>query len=180
VPGRHRWLAPSEIVAALGLQPGMSVAELGAAQGDLMLPIAEAIGPAGHAFAVETAPEMLARLRDRAENRHNIHVVEAPHHATRIASGCCDRVLLANCWAELHDPMAALREAARLLREDGRLILIEWHNDAACPQAPSSRVGRREMVELLERNCWDIHRHGDVGRYSYFLDAAVSDESVQS
>jgi SAM-dependent methyltransferase len=123
---------------------------------------------------------MLARLRDKVQNYRNIHVVEAPHHATRIATGCCDRVLLANCWTELYNPVAALREAARLLREDGRLILVEWNADAECPQAPISRMGRHEMVQLLERNCWDIHRHGDVGRYSYFLDAAVSDESVQS
>jgi hypothetical protein len=36
------------------------------------------------------------------------------------------------------------------------------------------------MVQLLEMNRWDIHNHGETGPYSYFLEAAKSDESVQS
>jgi ubiquinone/menaquinone biosynthesis C-methylase UbiE len=180
VPGRYRWLPQSEIIDLLKLQPGMSVAEMGAGAGHFTFPVLEVIGSAGHAFAVETAPEMLASLRERAQDRRNIHVVEAPHHATPIATGSCDRVLIANLWAELPDPLAVLREAARLLREDGRLIIIEWQAGAQCPQAPGTRVGFDEMVRLLEKNTWDIHRHGEVGPYCYFLEAAVSDESVQS
>ena len=87
---------------------------------------------------------MLARLRERSGNSRNIHIVEAPHHATSIATGSCDRVFMANLWTELPDPIAALREAARLLREDGRLILIEWHAVANSPEAPGSRVGFHE------------------------------------
>ncbi len=94
--------------------------------------------------------------------------------------GSCDRILLANQWAGLPDPLAALRQAASLLREDGRLILVEWHAHANCPGAPEPRVALHEMVWLLEHNAWDIHRHGDIGPHCYFLEAAVSDESVQS
>jgi ubiquinone/menaquinone biosynthesis C-methylase UbiE len=179
-PARHRWLPIPEVVDAMTLQPGMSIAESGAGRGDLILPAAEAIGDAGHAFAIEREPEMLAHLRERSRNSRNIHVVEAPYHATPMATGSCDRVLLANLWTELPDPIAALREAARLLRPEGRLILVEWHADAECPHAPRTRVGFDEMVRLLENNTWDIHRHGSLGPYSYFLEAAVSDESVQS
>jgi len=176
---RCRWLPQSEIVEALKLRPGMNVAEMGAGAGTFIIPILEVVGSGGQAFAVETAPEMLECLRERAQGYHNFHVVQAPHHATLIATGSCDRVLIANLWAELSDPIAVLREAARLLREDGRLLIIDWHARAQCPQAPSTRIGFREMVRLLEKN-WDIHRHGEVGPHSYFLEAAVCDESVQS
>ena len=179
-PGRYRFLPKSEIVDVLRLQPGMTIAELSAGRGDLVLSISEAIGSEGHAFAVETAPELLSCLREKAEACHNIHVVEAPCHATQIATGSCDRVVMVNIWTELSDPIAAMREAARLLGVDGRLILIEWHADAECPQAPGTRVGLPEMVRLLGENIWDIHRHGDFGPYSYFLEVGVSDESVQS
>ena len=50
-PARHRWLPKSGIVDALKLQPGMSIAEIGAGRGDLILPAAEAIGSAGNGFA---------------------------------------------------------------------------------------------------------------------------------
>jgi SAM-dependent methyltransferase len=133
-------------------------------------------------FAIETAPPMLAGLRENCQDRQNIHPVEAPNHDTRLAAGCCDRVLVANLWAELTDPVATLREAARLLREDGRLIIIEWQAEAASPLAPrpNARIGFDEMLQLLERNTWDVHRHGNFGPDNYFLEAGVSDESVQS
>ena len=180
VPARYRSLPTSEIAGVLGLQPGMCVAELSAGRGDLIVPVSEAVGSAGRAFAVESAPEMLASLRERARGSGNIHVVEAPSHATPIATGCCDRVYMVNLWSELPDPAAALREAARLLRPDGRLILIDWHAEVECPHAPASRIGFREMIRLLEHNTWDVHRHGDVGPHSYFVEASISDESVQS
>src|SRR5262249_13540896 len=125
-------------------------------------------------------PEKVARLRERTRHCSNVHVIEAPHHATPIPPGSCDRVLIANLWAELSNPIAALREAARLLSDEGRLILVDWHADASCPEAPGARVGFREMVRLLEQNTWDIHSHGELGPYSYFVEAGVSDESVQS
>ena len=78
--------------------------------------------------------------------------------------------------------MAMLREAARLLRHDGRMILIEWRHDSDCPSAPPAhrRIGFPEMVKLLEQNTWDVHRHGHASAHSYYLEGAVSDESVQS
>jgi hypothetical protein len=37
-----------------------------------------------------------------------------------------------------------------------------------------------ELVQLLEKNTWVFTGNGELGPYSYFLEAAVSDESVQS
>jgi ubiquinone/menaquinone biosynthesis C-methylase UbiE len=172
----------AETVELLGLQPGMTVAELGAGDGRLTRSISEAVGPAGHVFAIENAPVMLVRLNETCRSQRNIHLVESPFHETPLAGDSCDRVLMAHVWAKLPDPMGTLCQAARLLREPGRLLLIEWRADVACPPGPQpqERIGFREMVQLLEMNRWDIHNHGETGPYSYFLEAAKSDESVQS
>lgn len=42
---------------------------------------------------------------------------------------------LANLWVELAAPIPTLREAAQLLHEDGRLILIELQAHAEWPHA---------------------------------------------
>jgi hypothetical protein len=100
--------------------------------------------------------------------------------ATPLPEQAYDRVLMANRWSELPDPVALLHAVRERLCEDGRLILVEWHHDADSADAPETRVPLQEMVHLLEHNGWDIHRHGNLGPHCYFLEAGVSDESVQS
>src|SRR6266545_4326545 len=92
----------------------------------------------------------------------------SPREAAR--EHACDRVLMTEVWTRLRDPLAALCEAARLLREDGRLLVVERR----------TRIGFREMVRLLENNGWGIHGYRSVGDQAYALEAAVTDESVQS
>lgn len=168
-PERHRNLAEADLLETLRLEPGLQVAEIGAGSGRFTLALARAVGPEGRIFAIETEPEWFQMLRDRCGSEANIEPVHAPHHRTPLRSNCCDRILLANLWGELRDPAATLAEIARLLRGDGRLIIFERRAGIDLP----------ELVQLLERNCWDIHRHGDAGD-GYFLEVGVTDESVQS
>jgi ubiquinone/menaquinone biosynthesis C-methylase UbiE len=135
-------LTDSDVLEALALRTGMCVAEIGGAR--FPEAIASAVGPQGRVLAADTSS--LAGLPD----------------------ACCDRVLMTNIWLEAGDPVDVLREAARLLRPDGRLVVIE------------SRVDFPELLKILENNCWDVHRHGEAGAQCYFIEAAISDESVQS
>jgi ubiquinone/menaquinone biosynthesis C-methylase UbiE len=130
------------VIEALQLRPGLDVAEIGT--GHFTTAIARAVGATGHVFAVTA------------------------HEERRLPSGCCDRVLMANMWPESGHPLTELAEAARLLREHGRLVVIE------------AGVPFREVIRALEHNCWDVHRHGDAGKDHYFVEAGVTDESVQS
>jgi SAM-dependent methyltransferase len=93
-------------------------------------------------------------------------VVDAPDAA--LPNGCCDRVLMADVWSKLGDPQSALDEAHRLLRHDGRLLIVEGH------------AGFDELVHTLEHHSWDVHRHGDAGPDCWFIEAGPSDTSVQS
>jgi len=165
---RHRYLPTAEITALLKLQPGMNIAEVGAGEGDLILSLAGIVAPAGHAFAIESTSHDLSVLRERSRDHRNVHVIDSAYYDTPLASHSTDRVLMANLWNELLNPLEALRESARLLREHGRLVIIE------------QQAAFGQVVETLEKNTWDIHRHNEAGPLCYFLEASVSDESVQS
>jgi predicted methyltransferase len=43
-PARLLWLPPDEVIAALGVQPGDMVADIGAGTGYFILPLARALG----------------------------------------------------------------------------------------------------------------------------------------
>ena len=145
---KSTFLSESEAVEALQLQPGFTVAEIGL--GQFVAKIAREVGPEGHIFPAD------AKRNDR------------------LPDGCCDRVLMANRWAELDDPLATLAESARLLAEGGRLVIIERH------RAEPGGINFPELIQTLEHNHWDVHRHGDAGAHCYYVEVGVSDQSCQS
>jgi hypothetical protein len=135
-------LTDADVLEALALRSGMCVAEIGGAR--FPEAIERAVGPHGSVLAADTSS------------------------MSGLPEACCDRVLMTNVWLEAGDPLEVLREAARLLRPDGRLVIIE------------SRIDFAELLKVLENNCWDVFRHGEAGQQCYFIEAAASDESVQS
>src|SRR6185436_10774022 len=74
-PARDAWQKPGELVAALGLRPGMWVADLGAGTGYFSRWLDAAVAPGGVVFAVDTEPNLIAHLRARAEQEKTACVV---------------------------------------------------------------------------------------------------------
>ena len=69
-----------QAIAALALQPGATVLDVGCGTGLSFELLRERIGPKGHIVGIEQCPEMLARAGDRARQHHwgNIELVCAP------------------------------------------------------------------------------------------------------
>lgn len=181
-PDRQKWLPAGEVLAALGLRPGMAVADIGAGTGYFALPAARAVGPGGRIFAVDLQPEMLAKLRENLAGLSNIQPVEGSAHKTTLTDACCDRVLMANVWHELDDHPGALAEVKRLLREEGRLAIVDWRTDVERPPGPplEHRWTMETTVQTLERTGWSVEHFSHLGSYNYIIVAALADESVQS
>jgi ubiquinone/menaquinone biosynthesis C-methylase UbiE len=181
-PDRHTCLQPEAIVSHLDITRGMTVADIGAGAGYFTLPLARRTGAAGVVFAVETNPGLVAGLRARVAGRRNIRVLETAAERTSLPDACCDRILMVNLWSELGDAAAAMREAGRILRPDGRLTIADWRKDAdgTCGPPLEHRPGLGRMVNFLENDGWTVYGSSHVGQHHYVLDIGLSDESVQS
>lgn len=170
-PERRRWLPPGELIRLLELSPGMDVADVGAGTGFFALPIAAACSE-GTVYAVDLQPEMLRRLEARlGEAPGTIRLVEGDAARTTLPDRCADRVLLANVWHELDDHPAALREAARVLRPEGWIAILDWSPEAAPPPGPpvDHRIGVGDVTGTLEAEGWVVRSAAPFGPYSYLV-----------
>ena len=184
-PERLRWMPPAEVLARIGVRPGMRVGDVGAGTGYFAIPLAHAVGPRGKVFAVDAQKEMLDLLRRKLEAPDapgNIELLQGDATGTHLPNGCCDVVLLANLWHELEDQAAVLRETRRILHPEGRLAVLDWRHDVQRPPGPplEHRVSMTDAVGTLERNGWSLQHHGPLGAFSYLLVATMADEAVQS
>lgn len=144
-------LPPAEALAAeLTLTGGELVVDVGAGTGAL-LPALTRRAPTARVVALDASAEMLRVARSRT----GAAAVRGDALALPIADATADAVLLAYVLFHLADPMAALREAARVLRRDGRVGTITWAREgltkahevwdetlaaAGVPAAPLRRV----------------------------------------
>jgi predicted methyltransferase len=64
---RDNWQHPEKVIAALRLQPGNIVADLGSGGGYFTFRLAKAVAPTGKIYAVDTDPDMIDLIENRAK-----------------------------------------------------------------------------------------------------------------
>ncbi|MBK8177650.1 MAG: metalloregulator ArsR/SmtB family transcription factor [Planctomycetes bacterium] len=106
------------------LAPRARYADLGVGDGLLTLMLAEV---ATSVTAVDLSPEMLAQLAARAQAKgiRNITAVEGEIESLPLPESSHDVVVMSQALHHAREPLAALREAARILVPGGRLLVID-------------------------------------------------------
>jgi ArsR family transcriptional regulator len=104
------------------LPPRWTVADLGCGTGALAAELAPHVR---RVVAVDQSAAMLRAARRRLGDLENVELHEADLAALPLDSGRCDAALLVLVLAYLDDPVPALREAARILRPGGRLVVLD-------------------------------------------------------
>ena len=104
-PDRDEWQKPAEVTRALGLRPGMIVADLGAGGGWFTVRLARRVGPNGLVYAQDIQQEMIDVIRRRLEreNLRNVHTVLGTATDSRLPRGL-DAILIVNSYHEMDDP----------------------------------------------------------------------------
>ena len=111
----------------LDIQPGDTVADVGAGDGWLSVEVATVAGEAGHVFATELSSRRRDDIRESVAvaGLGNVTVVEAGEHETNLAPGCCDAIFMRRVYHHLTDPAAYNASLYASLKPGGRLAIVE-------------------------------------------------------
>ena len=171
-PERAEWQKPDEVVAALGLEPGATVADVGAGTGYFTFRIAEQVGPAGRVFAVDLQQEMLDALKERAAQTgaaNVIPVLSGPVE-TGLDAASVDLVFAANVVHEYRDLGEALSEFSRVLKPGGRLAVVDWKPEQTPAGPPlDHRLSPERILAAARAAGFSTADRLDLLPYHYFL-----------
>ncbi len=122
---------PKRNIEALGVQKGMVVADLGSGSGAYVLAIARAMENTGKVYAIDVQKDLLRRTMNEAnkEGLTNVHILWGDlekEHGTKLGDESCDLVLISNILFQVENKEQLLREARRILRPRGHLVIIDW------------------------------------------------------
>ncbi len=144
---------PEEAIEAMGVRPGMVVADVGAGVGYFTTRLAKKVGPTGKVYANDIQPEMLARLQDRldTENVTNVETVLGTQSDPKLPAGKLDLILMVDVYHELSQPQRMLQQMRKALKADGRLVLIEYRKeDPTIPIRPEHKMSAAEVKAEVE------------------------------
>ncbi len=122
---------PETNVSELGLHEGQTVVDLGAGTGTYTMLLAERVGESGLVYAVEVQKDFLTNIKDAATEHgfKNVEVIwgdiEKPL-GTKIKDSIADAVVISNVLFQAEDKAGLLREAKRILKIGGKLLLVDW------------------------------------------------------
>jgi ubiquinone/menaquinone biosynthesis C-methylase UbiE len=78
---------------------------------------------------VDLAPAMVGRARAKLDAYSEVRIEQADAHDLPFADGSFDAVVCANTFHYFTHPRQVLREARRVLRPGGRLVVLDWCRD---------------------------------------------------
>ena len=132
MPDRNWWHAlwpnPDGVIKALGIEPGMTVVDLGCGYGYFTAAIARQVGPKGRAIGFDLDPAMLEQAQAACEGLVNCDwLLGDAMELSRLLGAAADYVLIANTFHGAPDKTALGREVAAALKPDGRFAIVNWH-----------------------------------------------------
>ena len=128
VESREVYASRHEVVKALGLKPGMHVADIGAGTGLYTFPFADAVGGDGWVYAVDIAPRFLQHIFRRAAERKvaNLTGVLCSDTTTGLPPASIDLAYICDTYHHFEFPSLTLASVLRALRPGGRLVVIDF------------------------------------------------------
>lgn len=133
------FLNPDSIINNLNIQPGFKIADFGSGSGYFGLLLAVAVGPDGLVTAIDVLQNKLDTLKTAAQARgfFNISYVRGNLEmagSSKLAEASQDMVLLANILFQSQKKADIIKEAQRVLKSGGELVVIDW--DPKSPFGP--------------------------------------------
>ena len=171
---REAFARRHDVVAALGLRPGMAVADVGAGSGFYAALMAGAVGDAGTVYAVEIAPNWIDYLTGKfaAEELDNARVVRGTAASVELPDASVDLVFSSDTYHHFEDPPIILGSIHRALKPGGRWVVMDY--DKVPGVTPPFlmehlRIGKTEAVEEIESAGFTLEREVDLDLEQSYL-----------
>ena len=124
---RDRANEANEVMDRAGIQPGMTVADIGAGEGYYTVRLAKRVGSKGRVLAEDIMPEVIDALGQRINREawDNVSVRLGLPDDPRLPENSFDRILMVHMYHEIDEPYAFLWNLRPALKPDGEVIVVD-------------------------------------------------------
>ena len=174
VSGGNELLDAWKLLRRLGVKTGSKVADLGCGgAGHFIIPAAQLAGADTTVYAVDILKSALNTVTTKAsaEGIYNIKPIWSNIEilgATNIKPGSLNFVLLVNNFFQSKEYSNQIKEAIRLLRKGGRILIADWNKTpTAFGPAVVDRVNEDDVEKTAEKLGLKSVDRFQAGTYHY-------------
>ena len=165
-----QFLNPRQIIAQLEIRPGMKVAHFGCGTGYFTFPLAALVGEHGTVWALDILEHKIDLIRGNAKtlglrnvvvNRVNLEKT----NGSGLEDESVDWVVMVNMLYQNEKRNRIIGEARRVLKEKGRILLIDWKAaEGTVGPEMHTRIEREELIKSIRKNGLGIARELEIGK----------------
>jgi len=171
---REVYMKRDAIVAAAGVKPGMTVADIGAGTGLFTMLFADAVKPNGKVVAVDISPAFVEYIQSTAKKRRvkNVSAVVANGTEVGLPDSSVDLAYLSDVYHHFEHPAETLASIRKALKPGGRMVVIDYERiPGRTPQARIEhvRVDKQQAISEIEAAGFKLLEEKKLMRENYYL-----------
>ncbi|MGA1047213.1 MAG: class I SAM-dependent methyltransferase [Minisyncoccia bacterium] len=168
----NRFLSPREIVEQFKVSANSHIADFGSGAGDFSIAIAEVVSNNGKVYAIDVLESAHQSLRSRYKIKGitNIELILANiecDSGSNLPQESVDLVMIHNIMFQVSNKKKLIQEAYRVLKDTGKLAMIEWSMSSPIGPPQNLRLPERELISLIQNNGFEVDYRVEAGKYHY-------------
>jgi arsenite methyltransferase len=171
-PERDEYQKPHEVLMALDIKPGETIADIGSGSGYFTLRFAAHVGNEGRVFAVDIDPEMIRHLNRRTRDAgvRNVQTILAEPNDPLLPDASVDRFVVVDTWHHIEKQAEYLALMKKMLKPGGQMVMIDFQKKEL-PFGPpmEMKIAREDLIRQMEANGFRLAKEHTFLPYQYFL-----------
>lgn len=152
---RKEFLNPQKVISYFSLKPDFVIADFGCGSGFFALPLAKALKK-GIVVGVDIQLPVLEvlSLKIRDQGLKNIKLILGnleDDEGSGLRSESCNVVLISNLLFQVENKEKIIKEAKRILKKKGMMVIIDWDKLGILGPEKKERVDKKSLKEIAKK-----------------------------
>ena len=164
-PARDVWQMPDEVVMALDLKTGQSIADIGAGSGYFARRFARHVDTV---YAVDIDEKLLAIARNKVPE--NVKTILAAPDDPRLPPSSVDTVFFCDVLHHIENRPAYYAKLTKALKPGGRIVVIDFYTKRLpVGPPPAMKLSDQQVIAEFKKAGFRLSKRLDTLPYQYFL-----------
>jgi arsenite methyltransferase len=164
-PARDVWQMPDEVIVALALKKGQSIADIGAGSGYFARRFARYVDAV---YAVDIDEKLLAIARNKVPE--NVKTILAAPDDPRLPASSVDTVFFCDVLHHIENRPAYYAKLTKALKPGGRIVVIDFYTKRLpVGPPPAMKLSDQQVIAEFKKAGFRLSKRLDTLPYQYFL-----------